>query len=177
MTSVLPVFHVEITQSTRSEISENATRTETCCPSNVCSQGYLAVMPVRTVSSRQRNCPVFPKSFPTTTSFFSYTCTRVCTSLIVLACSTCYLRLLPADPDTCATSSPCVNGNCENTGPGSFVCSCYVGWTGTLCEQCKNPVCCNRMSISIHHYSGISHEHCSMAFSNATLFFRFSPGP
>ena len=117
--------------------SEDSARTETCCQRNICSQCYLTVMPFSTLNLSQKNCPGRHKVSPTTTSFLSYACTRLVTSLAVLAYSTCYLLLLPADPDTCGTSSPCVNGDCENLGPGSFVCFCSLGWSGTLCDQCK----------------------------------------
>lgn len=39
------------------------------------------------------------------------------------------------DIDECAVSSPCCNGGSCVNNPGSFSCSCALGWTGTVCEK------------------------------------------
>ncbi|XP_067930809.1 cubilin-like [Watersipora subatra] len=50
-------------------------------------------------------------------------------------------------PDVCSPN-PCQNGNCFTvTSSNSFTCSCFVGWTGHLCQtdvdECANNVCQN----------------------------------
>ena len=48
-----------------------------------------------------------------------------------------FLLLLFSDEDECTTLTPCAEGRICVNQPGTYVCTCPIGWTGLNCELGK----------------------------------------